>query len=265
MTNLHTEVRFSIVPEWVIDADISDRAVRVYAILARYADSETHQAFPSRETLAKRARCHWRSIDRAIGELIQLGAVTKTHRKNGKEYQSNIYTLKRVLPRVPRGTATGDTGVLTGESVGTDTAGNLTRTTKQEPQERKPLNDITEQFNEFWATYPRRTGKGNARKALEKALEKTSIDDILAGAERYRDDPNREDAFTQYPATWLNAEGWEDDPLPLRVTAGVRKLTNAEQGALLVRKYEAEEAAEKLRPKEIDVDYGSMMKGIDSE
>jgi hypothetical protein len=137
MTNLHTEVRFSIVPEWVIDADISDRAVRVYAILARYADSETHQAFPSRETLAKRARCHWRSIDRAIGELIALGAVTKTHRKNGDAYQSNIYTLRRVVPRVSLGTDSGVTGVLTGESVGTDTGGNLTITTELEPR-----NDI---------------------------------------------------------------------------------------------------------------------------
>lgn len=125
--------------------------------------------------------------------------------------------------------------------------------------------DIEKAIEQFWAIYPRRTAKGRVADALTKALRKASLDDILAGAERYRDDPNREDAFTQYPATWLNAEGWEDDPLPPRVTAGVRKLTNAEQGALLVRKYEAEEAAEKLLPKEIYFDYGSMMKGIDSE
>ena len=124
---------------------------------------------------------------------------------------------------------------------------------------------IEKAIEQFWAIYPRRTAKGRVADALTKALKKASLDDILAGAERYRDDPNREDAFTQYPATWLNAEGWDDDPLPLRVTTGVRKLTNAEQGALLVRKYEAEEAAEKLLPKEIDFDYGSMMKGIDSE
>ena len=135
---------------------------------------------------------------------------------------------------------------------------------KEEHKSQKNI-DIEKAVVEFWAIYPRRTAKGRVADALTKALKKASLDDILAGAERYRDDPNREDAFTQYPATWLNAEGWEDDPLPLRVTMGVRKLTNAEQGALLVRKYEAEDAAEKLRPKEIDFDYGSMMKGIDSE
>jgi hypothetical protein len=132
MTKIHTEVRFSIVPEWVLDADISDRAVRVYAILARYADSETLQAFPSRETLAKRANCHWRSIDRAIDELVTLGAITKTHRKNGDAFQSNVYTLRRVLPPQSPPTDTGGAGVLTRVSPPTDTGGKLTRTTEQE-------------------------------------------------------------------------------------------------------------------------------------
>ena len=218
MTNLHTEVRFSIVPEWVIDADISDRAVRVYAILARYADSETLQAFPSRETLAKRARCHWRSIDRAIDELVKLGAVTKTHRKNGDAYQSNIYTLRRVLPRLSPGTDTGDTGVLTGESVGTDTGGNLTITTELEPTELEPLNDINEQFNEFWAVYPRKKGKGQARRAFEKALEKTDLETIIAGVEAYIEHEDMSDPqFVAHPSTWLNGERWEDEHVEARV------------------------------------------------
>lgn len=139
MTNLHTDVRFSIVPEWVIDANISDRAVRVYALLARYADSETLQAFPSRETLAKRARCHWRSIDRAIDELVKLGAITKTHRKHGDSYQSNIYTLRRVLPGMSLPTDNTDKKVLTPVALPTDTDGNLTITTELEPLEQKPI------------------------------------------------------------------------------------------------------------------------------
>ena len=134
MSNIHTDLKFSIVPEWVIDSDVSDRAVRVYAVLARYADSETLQAFPSRDTLARRVRCHWRSIDRAIQELVQLGAVTKTHRRDGDAYKSNIYTLRRVQPGGPGGTATGGTRVLPGVAGGTATGGNLTRTTELEPE-----------------------------------------------------------------------------------------------------------------------------------
>lgn len=218
MTNLHTDVRFSIVPEWVIDADISDRAVRVYAILARYADSETLQAFPSRETLAKRAHCHWRSIDRAIDELVKLGAVTKTHRKNGDAYQSNIYTLRRVLPRVSPPTDTGDTGVLTGESPPTDTGGNLTRTTELEPSKQELLNDISRKFDQFWAAYPRKKGKGQARTAFEKALTKTDIDTILAGVEAYKEHEDMYDPqFIAHPSTWLNGERWEDEHVEAKV------------------------------------------------
>ena len=131
--HINADLRFSIIPEWLLDSDLSDRAIRVYSVLARYADNETLQAYPSRDTLAQRCHCHWRSVDRAIDELVRLGAITKTHRKNGDSYQSNLYTLRRVLPTQSGGTDTTVRGVVTPQSVGTDTGGNLTRTTELEP------------------------------------------------------------------------------------------------------------------------------------
>ena len=268
MDKLSTENKFAVMPEWVIELAISHTAFRLYAVLARYADNVTHQAFPSLETLAGRLGCGEKTVRRAIEDLVAHGAIKKHARGR---YQSSLYTIMTTPPKGSK--VSGEGSDMSGEgskmshegsNLSTRSVKNVqvTRTTELEPTERKPLNSAIEQF---WAIYPRRTAKGRVADALTKALKKASLDDILAGAERYRDDPNREDAFTQYPATWLNAEGWEDDPLPLRVTMGVRKLTNAEQGALLVRRYEAEEAAEKLRSKEIDADYGSMMKGLDSE
>lgn len=132
--NLNTDLRFSIIPEWVLDADISDRAIRLYSILARYADNETLQAFPSRETLAKRANCHIKSVDRAIQELIDIGAVLKAHRRNGESYQSNLYTLKRVGTQQSLGRDKAVQGVGTGESLGGDTSVHLTITTELEPE-----------------------------------------------------------------------------------------------------------------------------------
>jgi biotin operon repressor len=261
MDKLSTENKFAVMPEWVIELAISHTAFRLYAVLARYADNVTHQAFPSLETLAGRLGCGEKTVRRAIEDLVAHGAIKKHTRGR---YQSSLYTIMTTPPKGSKVSGEGSKMSHEGSNLSTRSVKNVqvTRTTELEPTERKPLNSAIEQF---WAIYPRRTAKGRVADALGKALKKASLDDILAGAERYRDDPNREDAFTQYPATWLNAEGWEDDPLPLRVTMGVRKLTNAEQGALLVRKFEAEEAAEKLRPKEIDFDYGSMMKGIEDE
>lgn len=72
-------------------------------------------------------------------------------------------------------------------------------------------------FDHFWSVYPRRSGKASALKAFTKALKAgTDPDTILAGAERYRDDPNRDPSYTKLPATWLNAGCWSDDPLPTR-------------------------------------------------
>lgn len=74
-------------------------------------------------------------------------------------------------------------------------------------------------FDTFWATYPRRTGKGAARVAFTKAIAKVGVDAVIAGAARLRDDPNRDPEYTPHPATWLNQERWDDDPLPRRTPA----------------------------------------------
>jgi hypothetical protein len=138
---LESDIRFSIVPEWVLDAGLSDRAVRVYALIARYADNDTLQAFPARETLADRALCSVKSIDRAVRELVAAGALRKAHRRNGDSYQSNLYTVRRIpdtlVTRVSPSSDSGVTRVGTGESPGGATGVPLTITTELEPN-----NDI---------------------------------------------------------------------------------------------------------------------------
>jgi hypothetical protein len=69
-------------------------------------------------------------------------------------------------------------------------------------------------FEEFWVTYPRKADKPAARRAWAKVTADPAV--VLAGARLYRDDANREDAFTKYPATWLNNEGWNNPPEPAR-------------------------------------------------
>lgn len=71
----------------------------------------------------------------------------------------------------------------------------------------------------FWSVYPRRVGKAAAAKAWAKALRSATAADIIAGAERYRDDPNRSAQYTKHPTTWLNQGCWEDEPLPPRLRA----------------------------------------------
>jgi len=92
------EDRFSMVPEWVLDADIGDCALRLYAVLLRYGNS-TGARMPARSTLA--ARLHKRStdtVDRALAELVTVGAVQVEHRWAGRQRLTNRYRIRTSGP-----------------------------------------------------------------------------------------------------------------------------------------------------------------------
>ena len=135
-TKIRSDRRFAIIDEWVLDLDISDRAIRLYAVLNRYADKDTNKAFPSRQTLADRLRCSPKSVDRALDELIQFGLLKKQQRHNS----SLIFTL--VTP-VSRGVDSGDQGGWTPVTRGVVTGDDLTRTTEREPKNDNHLTKPT--------------------------------------------------------------------------------------------------------------------------
>lgn len=86
------------------------------------------------------------------------------------------------------------------------------------PPPPKPPRGRTypEDFERFWSVYPRRDDKADAFRAWQSIRPATEVEDVIAGAERYRDDPNRTPQFTKLPATWLRAGSWENGPLPPR-------------------------------------------------
>ena len=76
-----------------------------------------------------------------------------------------------------------------------------------------PSTKVDDDFDRFWAIYPRRIGKGEARKAWATATKTTTPDIILAGVERYAPTRTGQDPqYTPHPATWLNQQRWEDEP-----------------------------------------------------
>lgn len=66
-------------------------------------------------------------------------------------------------------------------------------------------------FDRFWAVYPRRISKTAARKAWDKAVQKTSPDKLIDAAVAYAEWPGRDQKFTKHPATWLNQGCWDDE------------------------------------------------------
>jgi hypothetical protein len=66
-------------------------------------------------------------------------------------------------------------------------------------------------FDTFWDAYPRRVGKRQAQAAYVNARKRASAEDILTGLHRLI--PSWSDVrFTPHPTTWLNRDGWTDEP-----------------------------------------------------
>ena len=96
------------------------------------------------------------------------------------------------------------------------------KTQDLEPSPKTYNQGYTRNFDEFWQVYPRHRDKRKAFKAWRNAVARLGATAdaraaIIAGAIRYRDDPNRLDEFTKYAEGWLNGDGWEDEPLPSRL------------------------------------------------
>ncbi len=84
---------------WVLEGPISDRAVRVYGILSRHAGSPGESTFRGKREIAKRIGCGKRSIDAAINELVEIGAVKVEERRahNGAQLE-NAYVVNALSP-----------------------------------------------------------------------------------------------------------------------------------------------------------------------
>lgn len=89
-------------------------------------------------------------------------------------------------------------------------------------------------FDQFWAAYPRKVAKGAARKAFQRAMSLTTLETILEALTWQRTQPQwMKDGgeFIPYPASWLNAERWADEPFetPMVKERTARTLTAVDQ------------------------------------
>jgi hypothetical protein len=103
------EQRFAIVPEWVIDAGVSDCAFRLYAVLLRYGQT-SGQRMPGRALLAARLHKSTDTVDRALKELVAAGAVVIERRRRGRVNLTNRYHLMSSPPFTRRGACAGGGG-----------------------------------------------------------------------------------------------------------------------------------------------------------
>ena len=83
-------------------------------------------------------------------------------------------------------------------------------------QRRKKQSEVVnERFERFWSSYPRKQGKGNARKVFEKINPSEDLfARMLSAVERASQSHQWKKDGGQYiplPSTWLNQERWDDE------------------------------------------------------
>ena len=80
---------------------------------------------------------------------------------------------------------------------------------------KKEPSLIEKRFDEFWASYPRKTGKGAAKKSFLKIAPSKELFEkmmsALEAAKRCEQWSRDHGQYIPHPATWLNQERWDDD------------------------------------------------------
>ena len=87
------EVNFALVPYWVYDI-CSDLELKAYIALAKYANNETKECWPSINTIGKQIKKGRVTTIKALKGLEEKGCiVVKRRKKTNKDNETNLYTL----------------------------------------------------------------------------------------------------------------------------------------------------------------------------
>ena len=185
---------------WARDTNIGFRAKGILVLLMSHSNgwsiSLAHLAHGSPDGIT--------AVRTAIQELEKSGYLTRTLVRNDK---AQVERSEWLLA---------DPFELENLTSGNLTSGNLmlknTNIKNTKYKENNINNNYDDLFEQFWAIYPRRIGKGSARTAFAKAAAKVIPETILQIAEQYAGKSDLPDLqFIPHPTTWLNQERWNDD------------------------------------------------------
>jgi hypothetical protein len=241
MADDFTRRKFVWLDQVVADRGVSSPAFRLAYILASHLNRGTGLAFPSQATLSKLlfvGSTRW--VRRLVDQLVERGHLAVTA-AGGEARHSNFYRPIIKDPE-PAASPAGDTGDDIEPEAGAGTL--FPEIDEATNSAEAALSDaaIAETFEDWWLQYPRRVGKGHARRAYEKIVRsgRATSDDLITGVMRYAAERDAEigagrsePKFTKHPATWLNAECWQDETAP-RIAAGqqARHQTNRTVGTM---------------------------------
>ena len=179
--------------------------------LADHHNGETGLCFPSLNRFALLTEMDKSTVVRHIDTLATLGLVerVRSNREDGG-YSSTHYVLKIGTPLSQNTTSpcSKNSPPLVAKcntNLGSNNLGNNNHTSSKD-------DEVNYYFDQLWEMYPRKVGKGQARKAYVTASKKIDFFDLLPKLEAYVSTLDGKDKqYMPHLATWLNGERWADE------------------------------------------------------
>lgn len=207
---------------WAWAQDIAPTLHHVLLAIVERADNKTFECHPSQSDLASMTKLGERTVRRALDALEDIALIERErrNRNDGSRSSDRIRVLVTVdLPAnddetyrpESHGLPATEAALPATESTPTGHSGRGKGNPSMNPSENPSMNP--DRFDEFYAAYPRKTAKAAARKAWAKAIKTTDPDVIITATHAYAEQRRYENPkYTPYPATWLNAGQWDDEP-----------------------------------------------------
>lgn len=180
--------------------------------LADHHNGETGKCFPSLARLCKVTEMGKTALVGHLDTLEKLGLIERLRKyDNNGAFKSTDYVL----------TLKDDTLVRNTDNPCSDFAPPLVRNANtnlvsnnlgSKPYTSSKDDEVNYYFDQLWEMYPRKVGKGQARKAYVAASKKIDFFDLLPKLEAYVATLDGKDKqYMPHLATWLNGERWADE------------------------------------------------------
>jgi hypothetical protein len=213
MADDFTKRKFDWLDQVARDRDLSAEAFRLAYILAsKHLNRRTGDAWPGQATLAETlGLASPRSIKHLIDQLAERGHLRVTVGR-GRGHSNRYAPVMQAASAEEEGASVPEAEPLQEASLFSDVEGAAPAPEKSAIRAKAKTN-FDPEFEAFWLQYPRKVGKGDARRAYEQTIRnrQATHQELETGAMRYAAEcDGKEDRYIKHPGGWLRAERWRD-------------------------------------------------------
>ena len=223
--NPYKRFKGAFIPNAILEfPGLSQSAKLVWGRLAQFAGANG-RCYPKIEEIASGVALSSRQAKRVLNELVEndfIQVVKPTGKRKLMHWPNEYLFLDHpCFKSDPKCTSEGDTSVPSGGVVN----GPSKEVTLMSPPNKRVIQEnhnkrvkeetgVTD-FDIFWEKYPKKKSKGTARKVWVKInpgkKKSAAILNGLSLAINSNAWEKENGKYIPYPASWLNAEGWEDE------------------------------------------------------